>query len=102
MLIQFKVCFAWLNSNKLNLDKSSFHESHFNPSQLKVLTKTEMKILKLTAQHFDTKDIAKILFNSTKTIKKHKSNIVKKLGLQGNNALYEFSIKNTHLINTLY
>lgn len=52
------------------------------PEELKLLTKTETKILGLIAQNKTGVEIADLLFVSTRTVEKHKSNIIKKLKLQ--------------------
>ncbi len=89
-------------SDKLKSDPKFMANADFSLNQIGGLTKTELKILKLTSQHLRTECIAQKLFNSVKTIKKHKSNIVRKLSLQGANALYEFSLKNASIINSIY
>lgn len=48
---------------------------------LNSLSEAEKKILKLIAQNKTTKEIAEGLFVSTRTIEKHRSNIIRKLGL---------------------
>lgn len=58
------------------------------------LTPTERKILKLIASQKTTKTIAKELFNSPKTIEKHRSNICSKLDLHGAYALLKFAFDN--------
>lgn len=52
------------------------------PEELQLLTKTETKILGLIAQNKTGVEIADLLFVSTRTVEKHKSNIIKKLKLQ--------------------
>lgn len=51
------------------------------PEELKLLTKTETKIVGLIAQNKTGVEIADLLFVSSRTIEKHKSNIIKKLKL---------------------
>jgi len=55
------------------------------------LTPAERKILKLIASQKTTKAIAEELFNSPKTIEKHRSNICSKLDLHGSYALLKFA-----------
>lgn len=62
------------------------------------LTPTERKILKLIASQKTTKTIAKELFNSPKTIEKHRSNICSKLDLHGAYALLKFAFDNKERI----
>lgn len=52
------------------------------PEELQLLTKTETKIIGLIAQNKTGVEIADLLFVSTRTVEKHKSNIIKKLKLQ--------------------
>jgi two-component system response regulator DegU len=56
------------------------------------LTATEKVILKLIAESKTSPEIAKLLFVSPNTIDNHRSNIVKKLGLEGKNSLLKFAI----------
>lgn len=51
------------------------------PEELKLLTKTETKIIGLIAQNKTGVEIAELLFVSARTIEKHKSNIIRKLKL---------------------
>lgn len=56
-----------------------------------LLTISEKKILELIAMDFNTKNIAKTLFISEKTVENHRSNIIKKLQLPNeNNILTKF------------
>lgn len=52
------------------------------PEALKLLTPTEKEVLKLTAQNKTAKEIGQILFISSRTVEKHKSNILKKINLE--------------------
>ena len=54
------------------------------PEELKELTQTELKVLKLVGKGKTAKDIGHILFSSERTIEKHKSHIRKKLNLDSN------------------
>lgn len=61
----------------------------------KNFTATESKILQLIAQQKKSKEIAKILFVSEKTIRNHRYNIKKKLDLpKENNSLLKWAILN--------
>ena len=60
--------------------------------ELGKLTATEKVILKLIAESKTSPEIAKLLFVSPNTIDNHRSNIVKKLGLEGKNSLLKFAI----------
>lgn len=52
------------------------------PLELELLTDTEKKVLLLIAQNKTAKEIGEALFTSTRTIEKHKSNIINKLNLE--------------------
>ncbi|WP_370000785.1 response regulator [Winogradskyella sp.] len=56
-------------------------EVNRTPEELKILTKTEIKIVRLIAQNMTGVEIADTLFVSARTVEKHKSNIIKKLKL---------------------
>lgn len=61
---------------------------------LEPLTSTEKVILKLIAESKTSPEIAKLLFISAKTVENHRSNITKKLGLEGkNNSLLKFAMQ---------
>ena len=51
------------------------------PSRLDSLTKSELKIVKLISENKTSQDIADELIISVRTVDKHRSNIVSKLGL---------------------
>jgi len=51
-------------------------------SNLKLLTPSEKKILKLIANDKTNKEIASLLFISYRTVEKHRSNIITKLDLE--------------------
>lgn len=52
---------------------------------LKELTMSEMRVLKYMSESKTSSEIARLLFLSTRTIEKHKSNIIQKLGLETKN-----------------
>lgn len=59
------------------------------------LTSTEKQILKLIANNYNTKQISEILFSSELTVRKHRQNITKKLGLSGEtHSLSKFAVQN--------
>jgi DNA-binding NarL/FixJ family response regulator len=66
--------------------------------QLEKLTATETIILKLIAESKTSAEIASLLFVSPNTIDNHRSNIVKKLGLEGKNSLLKFAIASKGLL----
>ncbi len=62
------------------------------------LTPGERKVLKLVSENKTSRQIADELFISIKTVEHHRSNICKKLNLQGNNALLRFALGNKSII----
>ncbi len=64
-------------------------------SELAKLTVSERKIVELIAQQKTSKQIAKLLFLSEKTVEGHRSNIIEKLGLvKEKNTLLKWAIQN--------
>lgn len=55
----------------------------YYPKNFELLTKQELKVLKLIKQNYNNKAIAKKLWISPNTAKKHKTNIGKKLKKKG-------------------
>jgi len=55
------------------------------------LTSQEIKVLKLVRQKKTSREISNILRITKKTVQNHRQNISNKLGLRGQNKLYEFS-----------
>ncbi len=92
------------------LEKVSAGENWFSPklnetliikkhdtemSKLLSLSPAERKILSLIAEDHNSKSIAELLFISDKTVEKHRSNIIKKLGLPNErNVLQRFALQN--------
>lgn len=68
-------------------------------NRLKLLTLSELKILKLITQEISNQDIADSLSLSIRTIEKHRSNIINKLELKkGNNTLTNWALVNRSAI----
>ena len=66
---------------------------------LEILTPTELKVVKLLADKLTSAEISKELASSTRTIEKHRSNIVKKLDLKkSHNELMLWANMNKDLI----
>ena len=60
-----------------------------------VITLIERKILSLIGEDHNTKSISDLLFISEKTVEKHRSNIIKKLGLPNErNILQRIALQN--------
>ena len=57
------------------------------------LTKREKEILKLVGEGYKNKEIAKLLFISSKTVEKHRSNLMAKLDLHNSAGLTAYAIK---------
>ncbi len=62
--------------------------------KIEILTVTELKILRLIAEHKTTREIAAELFVSPRTIDRHRYNICNKLEIRGVNSLIKFAIEN--------
>lgn len=62
-------------------------------TELEKLSAAEKEVLRLLSQNKTSTQIAAELFRSVRTIENHRSNICKKLGLSGNNALLLFAIQ---------
>jgi len=60
---------------------------------LEKLSKTEKKVVYLVGKGHTNGEIANELHNSEKTIKTHRYNICKKLGISGSNALLAFALQ---------
>lgn len=64
------------------------------PKELSDLTKSEKAVIKLVSQEKTTNEIGDMLFISPKTVENHRSNICKKLSLDGSkNSLLTWAIK---------
>jgi len=57
------------------------------------LSKREREILKLIAEDYKSKDIAQLFFISSKTVEKHRANLMKKLNLHSVSALTALAIE---------
>jgi len=65
---------------------------------LKELTMTERRVVKLIAQHKSNKEIGHLLFISSRTVEKHRSNIINKLNIERKTgSLSTWVQKNKHL-----
>ena len=63
------------------------------PPQSIVLTRREREIVKLIAHSYTTREIAEKLVISEKTVDRHRSNILIKLGLRDRVALTRYAIR---------
>lgn len=55
-----------------------------------IFSRQEHKIIKLAAQDYSNEEIGFTLFISINTVKRHKQNIMQKLGIKGKRALNKF------------
>lgn len=69
--------------------------------QMATLSSTEKRILLLISEGKTTPAIAKMLFNSEKTIENHRYNICSKLRIKGPNNLFAFALENKQIIHNL-
>lgn len=78
------------------LVKRSQRRASFAAAQPSIndLTPTELRILKLIAEHKTSREIAEQLFISIRTVERHRLNIGSKLDLHGSNALLKFALEN--------
>jgi len=70
------------NQSYFSPELIAYIEVDDSPEELKSLTKTELKILKLITKNKTAKEISQELFSSPRTVEKHKSNIIRKLNIQ--------------------
>ena len=69
------------------------------PADIKILTKSELKILKLIANNKTSQDIADMLKISIRTVTTHRSNIVHKLKLENRpSSLFLWASKNIDIL----
>lgn len=83
-LDEIENCISFVIKNKpyFSPELLAYIEVDTTPEELNTLTKTELKILKLIAENKTAKDIAEELFISRRTVEKHKSNTIRKLGIE--------------------
>lgn len=68
-------------------------------SPLERLTTAERRVLRLLAQSMTSKEIARELGISPRTIEAHRANIGGKLGLKGSHSLLRFAVSNRSLLD---
>ena len=84
---------TWFNPELTN--QMNINSNQAGDTVLDKLTFAERKIVQLIGGQYTTKDIAKMLFISEKTVENHRSNIMKKLALPAEkNALLVWALKN--------
>lgn len=62
-------------------------------NDLDSLTPAERRVLRLIAQYKTTKEIAKMLFVSPRTVESHRATITQKLGLRGSHSLMRYALQ---------
>ncbi len=68
------------------------HEKTREPNDWDSITQREREVLKLVAEGYKNKEIAEMLHVSCKTVEKHRSNIMSKLGMHNVAALTTYAI----------
>ena len=68
------------------------HEKNRKPTEWDSITQREREVLKLVAEGYKNKEIAEMLHVSCKTVEKHRSNIMGKLGMHNVAALTTYAI----------
>lgn len=63
------------------------------PDAVQLLTATEKMVLKLISQEKTSVEIASLLFISSNTVDNHRANIIRKLSLEGKNALLKYALE---------
>ena len=102
-LNELEVCISAIMKGKTYLSKSLYEQIHLSASNdfTNNLSATELKILKYLAKDSSSSFIAESLFISKRTVEKHRSNIIKKLGIKSSqNALLLWVKNHPELFNT--
>ncbi|MDY0781031.1 response regulator transcription factor [Tenacibaculum sp. IB213877] len=102
-LLELENCIKKVLKEKTYISKNIQNAVHLSNKKnvLQNLTVTEIKILRYLAQNMSSSDIAEKLFISKRTVEKHRSNIIHKLGIKSTqNGLLLWVQKNTNLFNT--
>lgn len=87
------ICSNYMQQQEENIKKIKAIEK-----KISLLSKKELQILILIMERKTTIEIANELFNSYKTIENHRSNICRKMEIQGNNNLLMFALDNKKII----
>jgi len=100
---ELNLCIAEVNKGNTYISKNLNENIHLSePIQsIDILTAAEMKILRYLAKDWSSSQIADSLFISKRTVEKHRSNIIKKLGITSSqNALLLWVQKHPDLFST--
>ena len=77
-----------------------YFKSNYMDNGLESLSSSELKIIKLIRDNKTTPEIAELLFISQKTVTKHRSNIVQKLGIEKKtNSFLVWALENRELLS---
>lgn len=100
-LEEIEKCLVSVSANKPYFSekiKDMLGYTQESKSILKELTMTERRVVKLIAQHKSNKEIGHLLFISSRTVEKHRSNIINKLNIERKTgSLSTWVQKNKHL-----
>lgn len=102
-LIELEQCISKVLKSETYISKNLNESIHLSNIKTPVeeLTAAEMKILQYLAKDWSSSQIAEILFVSKRTVEKHRSNIIKKLGIQSTqNGLLLWVQQNPQIFNT--
>ena len=102
-LTELENCIKEVIIGKTYVSKNLQNTIHLSSGKnaLQGLTVTEIKILHYLAKDMSSSNIAEVLFISKRTVEKHRSNIIHKLGIKSSqNALLLWVQKNANIFNT--
>lgn len=85
-------------SNFLINRRKKLNELKSNNPNFQKLTHSEKKVLKYICENKTSREIADVLFLSTRTVENHRTNICNKLNLKGSHSLIKFAIENKALL----
>lgn len=101
-LQEIEICITQVIKGNTYKSKNLHEEIHLSDdtNTIKKLTPTELKILRYLAKDWSSSQIAGHLFISKRTVEKHRSNIIHKLGIKSSqNSLLLWVQKNPELFN---
>ncbi|MFN5418260.1 MAG: response regulator [Flavobacteriia bacterium] len=94
---------TYLSKDLRDVSKTMFNEGNSNfrvIDQLKTLTNSELKTLKLVSQKYSSKEISDLLFVTAKSVENYRSRICKKLNLDSkSNSLVVWVLENKAILD---
>ena len=84
---------TYIGSTMANLLLKGPAQTSTQAAQLKLLTPTEKKVLRLIADGLSSKEVGEELATHYRTVENHRTNICRKLGIEGANALARFALQ---------